>query len=97
MKTYRELIKEAWGSKNPKVPFKGEYEVEFHPDSVNDNKAFYVDHDGGDKPGQIYVKTDYKGNGDSKVDEKKFIAVLKKNLAAAKKAGENVKVEVHKK
>lgn len=94
MKTFKELVNEAWGSKNPKVPFKGEYEVEFQPNSVTKRSAFYVDHDEGDKPGEIYVKTDYKGDGDSNVDEKKFIAVLKKHLAAAKKAGEGVKVEV---
>lgn len=95
MKTYQEIIREAWGSPNPKVPFKGEYEVEFQPDSATGRSAFYVDHDEGDKPGTIYVKTDYKGNGDSNVNEKKFIATLKKHLAVAKKAGENVNVEIH--
>jgi nicotinamidase-related amidase len=97
MKTFKELIKEAWGSTNPKVPFKGEYEVEFAPNSVTGRSSFYVDHDGGftDRPGKIYVKTDYKGKGDSNTDEKKFIATLKKHLAAARKAGERVNVEVH--
>ena len=95
MKTFKELQREAWGSSNPKVPFKGEYEVEFQPDSATGRSAFYVDHDGGDKPGKIYVKTDHKGEGDSNVDERKFIADLKKHLASAKKAGERVNVEVH--
>jgi nicotinamidase-related amidase len=103
MKTFKELseklmqITEAWGSTNPKVPFTGEYEVEFAPNSVTGRSSFYVDHDGGftDKPGLIYVKTDYKGKGDSNTNEKKFIATLKKHLAAAKKAGERVNVEIH--
>jgi hypothetical protein len=86
---------EAWGSTNPKVPFTGEYEVEFVPNSVTGRSSFYVDHDEGDKEGRIYVKTDYKGNGDSNVDERKFIATLKKHLADARKAGERVNVEVH--
>jgi hypothetical protein len=88
-------VSEAWGSTNPKVPFKGEYEVEFAPNSVTGRSSFYVDHDEGDKEGKIYVKTDYKGKGDSNVDERKFIASLKKHLAAARKAGERVNVEVH--
>ena len=99
MKTFKELKEEiqteAWGSTNPKVPFKGEYEVAFVPNSVTGRSAFYVDHDEGDKEGRIYVKTDYKGNGDSNVDERKFIATLKKHLAVARKAGERVNVEVH--
>tara|TARA_R110000751_G_scaffold138349_1_gene241999 strand:- start:695 stop:1024 length:330 start_codon:yes stop_codon:yes gene_type:complete len=95
MKTFKELTAEAWGSTNPKVPFDGEYEVEFAPNSVTGRSSFYVDHDEGDKEGRIYVKTDYKGNGDSNVDERKFIATLKKHLADAKKAGERVNVEVH--
>ena len=95
MKTFKEIVREAWGSTNPKVPFKGEYEVEFVPNSVTGRSSFYVDHDEGDKEGRIYVKTDYKGNGDSNVDERKFIATLKKHLAAARKAGERVNVEVH--
>jgi hypothetical protein len=95
MKTFKEIIREAWGSTNPKVPFTGEYEVEFAPNSVTGRSAFYVDHDEGDKEGKIYVKTDYKGKGDSNVDERKFIATLKKHLAAARKAGERVNVEVH--
>ena len=95
MKTFKELQTEAWGSTNPKVPFDGEYEVEFVPNSVTGHSAFYVDHDEGDKEGRIYVKTDYKGNGDSNVDERKFIATLKKHLADARKAGERVNVEVH--
>jgi hypothetical protein len=86
---------EAWGSTNPKVPFDGEYEVEFVPNSVTGRSAFYVDHDEGDKEGRIYVKTDYKGKGDTNVDERKFIASLKNHLAAARKAGERVNVEVH--
>jgi hypothetical protein len=88
-------VSEAWGSTNPKVPFTGEYEVEFAPNSVTGRSAFYVDHDEGDKEGRIYVKTDYKGKGDTNVDERKFIATLKKHLADARKAGERVNVEVH--
>ena len=90
----RKMTAEAWGSTNPKVPFKGEYEVEFVPNSVTGHSAFYVDHDEGDKKGKIYVKTDYKGSGDSNVDEKRFIATLKNHLADAKEAGERVNVEV---
>ena len=95
-KTFKELVREAWGSSNPRVPFKGEYEVEFQPDSATGRSAFYVDHNGGKKPGKIYVKTAYKGEGDSNVDERKFVNDLKKHLAVARKAGENVKVEVRK-
>ena len=91
----KELVKEAWGSSNPKVPFRGEYEVEFQPDSATGHSAFYVDHGEGDVPGMIYVKTDYKGNGASNVNERKFIADLKRHLATAKRAGERVNVEIY--
>jgi hypothetical protein len=125
MKTFKELVREVkwdrddettWGSPNPKVPFKGEYEVQFQPDSVTKQSWFHAMHDDGDKPGQIYVRTDWESNpagrstnarwmpdmrifigmaGSQQVDEKKFIAILKKHLAKAKKHGERVSVEVH--
>jgi hypothetical protein len=120
MKTYRELVTEA-SKKNPKVPFKGEYEIQFETDGVNRSKkrtvnreewyegrsaskktpdshtGFYVDHRSGDEKGNIYVKFDWDYPGINYVNEKKFVAYIKKQVSASEKAGETIKVEVHKK